>query len=191
MALDDLKLAQKWNPSDSKIKKRVSEFQNRYEKLYREKMVFANYMREKERLMQNQMSREEIQLNQLLFEEDSEARAEFYCFPYDGDDEATSYEINPNAKVPLEITELGEFLESKGNEIVSMYLKNGRKGEAEALRDKLKKAMVIFTTFPSFTLGYHPVFTKSQIAKKQLERISILDFSRPKTKLKVVAEKLG
>jgi hypothetical protein len=67
---------------------------------------------------------------------------EYYDFGADSDDEGTSYEINPNAKVPQEIHQLGEFLETKGVEIVNMYLKRGKKREAEELKEKLKKAMV-------------------------------------------------
>eukprot|EP01016_Furgasonia_blochmanni_P044180 TRINITY_DN610_c0_g1_i1.p1 TRINITY_DN610_c0_g1~~TRINITY_DN610_c0_g1_i1.p1 ORF type:complete len:449 (+),score=109.87 TRINITY_DN610_c0_g1_i1:2-1348(+) len=89
---------------------------------------------------------------------------------YDGYDYQLSYEMNPNATIPSEIEELGRFLETKGSEIVKLYESTGRYQEALELKEKLRKAMQ---------------------AKKQLEKIAVLDFDRPTAHLREIATKFG
>jgi hypothetical protein len=49
--------------------------------------------------------------------------------------------VDPNAKVPREIKELGRFIDTKGREMVELFEKCGKKNEANELKEKLKKAM--------------------------------------------------
>ncbi len=60
---------------------------------------------------------------------------------YDNFDYDLSYEVDPNAKVPREIKELGRFIDTKGREMVELFEKCGKKNEANELKEKLKKAM--------------------------------------------------
>lgn len=147
LAIEDLKKAQRYNPSDTKIKKKTMELQNRHEKLQKEK-------NEKDKQLQKEKTKEKKQKpdpkpkakTEKYFPPVVQGEAiprEYYDFGTESDNEDdTSYEINPNAKVPEEIHELGRFLEIKGVEIVNIYLKTGRKQEAEELKEKLKKALV-------------------------------------------------
>lgn len=77
----------------------------------------------------------------------------------EGYDYELSYEQDPNKPVPVEVSELGKFIETRGLEMVKIYEQTGRRKEADELKEKLKKALT---------------------AKKQLEKISQLDFNRPK-----------
>jgi len=81
-----------------------------------------------------------------------------------------SYETDPNAKLPPEIEELGRFLETRGNEILRLYETTGRTQQSTELKERLRKAMA---------------------AKKQLEKIALLDFNKPSEHLKEVAQQFG
>ena len=62
------------------------------------------------------------------------------------------------------------LLEIRGNEMIRLYQSAGRIKEAEELKEKLRKATE---------------------AKKQLEKISRLDFEKPDEHLKEMAVKFG
>ncbi|CAK76126.1 unnamed protein product (macronuclear) [Paramecium tetraurelia] len=103
--------------------------------------------------------------------EDEELPQDFMAqFAYQDNDQELSYELDPKKPIPKEVQELGRFIETRGMEMVKTYQQNGQIKEAEDLKDKLQKAL---------------------IAKKQLEKISQLDFNRPKKKLYQFAQKFG
>ncbi|CAD8126749.1 unnamed protein product [Paramecium sonneborni] len=85
-------------------------------------------------------------------------------------DQELSYEQDPKKPIPIEVQELGRFIETRGMDIVKTYQQNGQLKEAEDLKDKLQKAL---------------------IAKQQLEKISQLDFNKPKKKLYQFAQNFG
>lgn len=85
---------------------------------------------------------------------------------YDNFDYELNYEIDPNVEVPMEIIELGKYIENKGYDMVKLFEITGKVKEAQDLKDKLKKAMA---------------------AKNQLEKIAKLDFNRPTAKLQELA----
>ncbi|CAD8183711.1 unnamed protein product [Paramecium pentaurelia] len=91
-------------------------------------------------------------------------------FAYQDNDQELSYELDPKKPIPMEVQELGRFIESRGMDMVKTYLQNGQMKEAQDLKEKLQKAL---------------------IAKKQLEKISQLDFNRPKKKLYQYAQQFG
>ncbi len=70
--------------------------------------------------------------------------------------------------MPIEIEELGRFIDTKGKDMVKLFELAGKKTEADELKQKLKKAMS---------------------AKNQLEKIARLDFNRPTKKLQEIADK--
>ncbi|CAD8156105.1 unnamed protein product [Paramecium octaurelia] len=103
--------------------------------------------------------------------EDEELPQDFMAqFAYQDNDQELSYELDPKKPIPKEVQELGRFIETRGMEMVKTFQQNGQIKEAEDLKDKLQKAL---------------------IAKKQLEKISQLDFNRPKKKLYQFAQKFG
>ena len=70
-----------------------------------------------------------------------------------------SYEEDQNKPIPEEVHELGHYIEFRGVQMLKVFESQGRLKEAEQLQEKLRKALA---------------------AKSQLEKISRLDFSRPK-----------
>jgi len=46
---------------------------------------------------------------------------------YDNFDYELSYEIDPNAKVPKEIEDLGKFIKNRGKEMIKLFENAGKK----------------------------------------------------------------
>lgn len=59
---------------------------------------------------------------------------------YDNFDYDLSYHQDPNAEIPIEIKELGKFIDTKGKEMVELFEEAGKMKEARELKDKLNKA---------------------------------------------------
>ncbi|CAD8209964.1 unnamed protein product [Paramecium octaurelia] len=162
MAFKDLKFAQQLDPHNAAVAKF-------YEKVKAQLLAY----KELEYKNYTDLQRKQLELihQYRKQEEDEDAQQDFMAhLAYQDYDQELSYELDNKKPIPIEVSELGRFIETRGMEMVKIYQQNGQLKEAEDLREKLKKAIA---------------------AKKQLEKISQLDFNRPKKKLYEFAQKYG
>ncbi|CAD8126566.1 unnamed protein product [Paramecium sonneborni] len=162
MIYKDLNFAQKLDPNNEGIAKV-------YDMIKAKQQKFKEYDNDKE--LYSEYLDETSQYNIDEEEEEDELPQDFMAqLAYQDNDQELSYEQDPKKPIPIEVQELGRFIETRGMDMVKTYQHNGQLREAEDLRDKLQKAL---------------------IAKKQLEKISQLDFNRPKKKLYQFAQNFG
>ncbi|CAD8198912.1 unnamed protein product [Paramecium octaurelia] len=157
MICKDLQFAQQLDPLNESITKVYDMVQAQLSK-------FEEEDSDKEQYVQQDTSQYSVQ-------EDEDLPQDFMAqFAYQDNDQELSYEQDPKKPIPMEVQELGRFIESRGMDMVKTFLQNGQLKEAVDLKDKLQKAL---------------------IAKQQLEKISQLDFNRPKKKLQLYAQQFG
>ncbi|CAD8210165.1 unnamed protein product [Paramecium pentaurelia] len=164
MAFKDLKFAQQLDPHNTAIAKFYEKVKAQL--LAYKELEYQNYtdLQRKQLELINQYRKQED-------DDDEDAQQDFMAhLAYQDYDQELSYELDNKKPIPIEVSELGRFIETRGMEMVKIYQQNGQLKEAEDLREKLKKAIA---------------------AKKQLEKISQLDFNRPKKKLNEFAQKYG
>ncbi|KAM3135731.1 hypothetical protein pb186bvf_012128 [Paramecium bursaria] len=176
LAEKDLQQAQQFDNHDQEIKQEYGRVQNKLKEFQSSKQGQGEQKQKKQIVFSDSESSDyedefmdTINLNNFCLSSESET------FGYE-----LSYEQDPSKPIPIEVNELGKFIETRGQEILKIYEQSGRRKEAEELQDKLKKALA---------------------AKKQLEKISQLDFNRPKKvlvltqtlqkKLQIIAQNFG